>query len=314
MMKTGSSWSSRKRLFLPDVTYRGRFAPSPTGPLHFGSLVAAVGSYLEAKHHHGSWLVRMEDLDAPRCTAEAADGILRTLEAFGLHWDEHIIYQSQRTAAYEETLQRLQTIAAAYPCACTRKEIADSALHGIDGQIYPGTCRNGIPAGRQGRAWRIRTNSEPVEFTDALQGKISQRLENEIGDFVAKRADGLFAYQLAVVVDDAFQGITHVVRGADLLASTPRQIYLQRLLGLTTPHYMHLPIAVNGQGEKLSKQTLAAPVHSSNPATALWHALVFLRQEPPAELASCDLPALWQWALANWHTENLAGIRTLPAA
>ena len=291
--------------------YRGRFAPSPTGPLHFGSLVAAVGSYLEAKHHHGTWLVRMEDLDAPRCTVESADNILRTLEAFGLHWDEDVIYQSQRTAAYEETLQRLQTIGAVYPCACTRKEIADSALHGIDGQIYPGTCRNGIPAGREGRAWRVRIDCEPVEFADALQGKISQQLEIEIGDFVVKRADGLFAYQLAVVVDDAFQNITHVVRGADLLASTPRQIYLQRLLGLSTPAFMHLPIAVDGKGEKLSKQTLAAPISAHNPSATLWCALTFLQQKPPAELANYDLPALWQWAIANWRAENLAGIKTL---
>lgn len=311
MPKTRSNWILRKSLSLPDTTYRGRFAPSPTGPLHFGSLVAAVGSYLEAKYHHGTWLVRMEDLDAPRCTVESGDDILRTLEAFGLHWDEDVIYQSQRTAAYEEALQQLQSIAAVYLCACTRKEIADSALHGIDGQIYPGTCRNGIPAGRQGRAWRVRTGNQLVKFDDALQGKISQYLENEIGDFVVKRADGLFAYQLAVVVDDAYQGITHVVRGADLLTSTPRQIYLQRLLGLPTPHYMHLPIAVNSQGEKLSKQTLAAPVGTHNPSAALWGALTFLQQEPPAELANYDLPVLWHWALANWRAENLAGIKTL---
>jgi len=311
MQKTRSSWNLQKRLSLPDCIYRGRFAPSPTGPLHFGSLVAAVGSYLEAKHHHGAWLVRMEDLDTPRCTVEAADGILRTLEAFGLYWDEDVIYQSQRTAAYGEALHQLQTMDSVYPCACTRKEIADSALHGIDGQIYPGTCRNGIPAGREGRAWRVRTDDKIVNFDDALQGKISQRLESEIGDFVVKRADGLFAYQLAVVVDDAYQNITHVVRGADLLASTPRQIYLQQLLGLSTPAYMHLPIAVNGQGEKLSKQALAAPVGTRNPSAMLWRALTFLQQEPPVELANYDLPALWQWALANWRAKKLAGINTL---
>ena len=261
--------------------YHGRFAPSPTGPLHFGSLAAAVGSYLDARKHHGTWLVRMEDLDTPRCVPGAADDILYTLEAFGLCWDGEIIYQSRRIPAYEETLQQLRESGAAYPCCCTRKEIADSALHGIDGPVYPGTCRHGIPAGREGRAWRVRTDhsflppcngetrmgveqsgrgvSTPsptlplqgggnIQFDDALQGRVVQHLENEIGDFVIKRADGLFAYQLAVVVDDAFQNITHIVRGADLLHSTPRQIYLQRLLGLNTPAYMHLPIAVNAQG------------------------------------------------------------------
>ena len=337
--------------------YRGRFAPSPTGPLHFGSLVAAVGSYLDAKHHQGKWLVRIEDLDAPRTVSGAADEILRTLEAYGLHWDEEIIYQNQRTAAYEDAFQRLQDIGAVYPCACTRKEIADSALHGIDGQIYPGMCRNGIPVGREGRAWRVRTDrqllppcrgkvgigveqlgnqaSTPsptlplqgggsvscdeiidagiIQFNDTLQGRITQHLENEIGDFVVKRADGLFAYQLAVVVDDAFQGITHVVRGADLLYSTPRQIYLQRLLGLTTPAYMHLPVAVNAQGEKLSKQTLAQPVEKNNAASTLFDALVFLRQQPPAELRHGKVEELLEWAIANWQPKVLANCRSAVA-
>lgn len=300
----------RKKLSLPDSKYRGRFAPSPTGPLHFGSLVAAVGSHLEAKVHHGAWLVRMEDLDTPRCVPGAADDILRTLEAFGLHWDESIIYQSQRTTAYEEALQRLKDSGAVYPCCCTRREIADSALHGIDGQIYPGTCRDGIPAGREGRAWRVRTDNIPVEFEDGLQARVSQRLEDEIGDFVVKRADGLFAYQLAVVVDDAYQNITHVVRGADLLTSTPRQIHLQRLLGLDTPAYMHLPIAVNARGEKLSKQTLAAPVDVHNPSLTLWYALSFLRQEPPAELSNNGLSELWLWAHSHWRAERMVGIKT----
>jgi glutamyl-Q tRNA(Asp) synthetase len=292
--------------------YRGRFAPSPTGPMHFGSLVAAVGSYLEAKFHNGTWLVRMEDLDAPRCVAGAADDILRTLEACGLHWDETVIHQSRRTAAYEEALRELQRIGAVYPCACTRREIADSALHGIDGQIYPGTCRNGLPKGREGRAWRARTDNSPIAFDDELQGYMAQRLGSEIGDFVVKRADGLVAYQLAVVVDDAFQRISHVVRGADLLASTPRQIYLQRLLGLSTPHYMHLPVAVNAAGEKLSKQTLAAPVDNSESAITLWHALAFLQQQPPQELQQENPETVLEWAIRNWHSEKLRGIAILP--
>ena len=325
---------------MPSPQYRGRFAPSPTGPLHFGSLVAAIGSYLEAKKHNGIWLVRMEDLDTPRCVAGAADDILRTLEAFGLHWDETVLYQSQRTVAYEDALQKLHAMGAVYLCACTRKEIADSAMHGIEGQIYPGTCRNGIPAGRQARAWRVRTNlhlSNPppmgvgtklpspsgggageegtsIAFNDILQGHIAQSLENEVGDFVVLRADGLFAYQLAVAVDDAFQGITHVVRGADLLNSTPRQIYLQRLLNLPTPHYMHLPIAVNTQGEKLSKQTLAAPVDADNPVATLLRTLTFLQQKPPAELSGHELDAVLDWAIAHWDSSRLNGIMKVAAA
>lgn len=309
------SWSSKKKLYLPDSTYRGRFAPSPTGPLHFGSLVAAVGSYLDAKHHHGIWLVRMEDLDAPRCVPGAAEDILHTLETFGLHSDEPVICQSQRTAAYEEALQQLQRSGAAYPCCCTRKEIADSALHGIEGFVYPGTCRSGMGHQRATPAWRVRTDLDPpaVECNDGLQGRIVQNLEKEIGDFVVKRADGLFAYQLAVVVDDAFQRITHIVRGADLLNSTPRQIHLQHLLSFPAPHYMHLPVAVNEAGEKLSKQTLAAPVDISQPVVTLLRVLDFLQQEPPDGLGNSDVGAVLEWAVRNWQPQRLAGRLTLPA-
>lgn len=312
----------RKKLSLSNPAYRGRFAPSPTGALHFGSLVAAVGSYLDAKHHHGTWLVRMEDIDTPRCVAGAAEDILRTLDAFGLQSDEPVIYQSQRTAAYEEALLKLQAIGAVYPCCCTRKEIADSALHGIEGFVYPGTCRNGMAHQRVTPAWRVRTDQypspfplppSPIAFVDALQGRISQNLESEIGDFVVKRADGLFAYQLAVVVDDAFQGITHIVRGADLLDSTPRQIYLQRLLGLRIPQYLHLPVAVNNAKEKLSKQTLAAPVDETHPVRTLLRVLEFLQQHPPVELAGYDLKAVLDWAIANWDATKIRGIGTLPA-
>lgn len=323
--------------------YRGRFAPSPTGPLHFGSLVSAVGSYLEAKINRGAWLVRMEDIDLPRTVAGAADDILRTLEGFGLCWDESVLYQSQRNEAYQEALQHLQRSGVAYPCACSRKEMADSALRGIEGQIYPGTCRNGLEAGKQARAWRVRTDnisfprageeswergtvepesnsrlSSPIrlngimEFNDALQGKITQHLESEIGDFVVLRADGLFAYQLAVVVDDAHQKITHVVRGADLLTSTSRQIYLQRMLGLNTPAYMHLPVVVNAQGEKLSKQTLAAPVDARDASAILVRVLEFLRQQPPVELASGKPAGILQWATTHWNPEPLFGLPAQP--
>jgi len=324
--------------------YRGRFAPSPTGPLHFGSLVAAVGSYLDAKHHQGIWLVRMEDLDTPRCVAGAADDILHTLDVFGLKSDEPVMFQSQRTAAYEVALQQLKESGAAYPCSCTRKEIADSGLHGIEGFVYPGTCRSGMAHQRSTPAWRVRTDlmllppcrgkagmgvesreqtkSTPtltlplqgggnIEFDDALQGLLSQDLETEIGDFVVKRADGLFAYQLAVVVDDANQGITHVVRGADLLNSTPRQIHLQSLLGLHTPAYMHLPVAVNATGEKLSKQTLAAPVDVSQPVATLMRVLDFLKQEPPNSILDGDVKSVLDCAVAHWDANKLQGVKML---
>ncbi|MEI7842737.1 MAG: tRNA glutamyl-Q(34) synthetase GluQRS [Gallionellaceae bacterium] len=302
----------KKKQSPPEQVYRGRFAPSPTGPLHFGSLVAAVGGYLDAKHHNGTWLLRMEDLDTPRCVPDAAEDILRTLDTFCLHSDEEIIYQSQRTVAYEEALSSLQASGAVYPCCCTRKEIADSVLHGIEGPAYPGACRRGMPVAREGRAWRVRTDNEAIEFEDALQNTVSQHLESQIGDFVVKRADGLFAYQLAVVVDDAYQGITHVVRGADLLASTPRQIYLQRLLGVVTPHYKHLPIVVNAAGEKLSKQTLAAPVDVSQPAATLWHVLEFLQLKPPTNLAKSNAKTILEWAIEHWDTTKLRGIQSLP--
>lgn len=298
------------------ATYRGRFAPSPTGPLHFGSLVAALGSYLDARHQHGTWLVRIEDVDTTRTIPGTADDILRTLEQFGLHWDEGITYQSQRSPAYDNALHALQLTGAAYPCACTRKEIADSALHlstpkNTDELVYPGTCRNGIPGGRIGRAWRVRTDNEAIHFTDKLQGLITQYLEQEAGDFVIKRADGLYAYQLAVVVDDAWQRISHVVRGYDLLGSTARQIHLQRLLKLETPDYLHLPIAINAQGEKLSKQTLATPLDRRNPSLALLNALKFLQQNPPTMLENEDPASILHWGVTNWNKDLLKDIREL---
>ncbi len=295
------SFHLKKNLSPPDQLYRGRFAPSPTGPLHFGSLVTALGSYLDAKANNGVWLVRMEDLDTPRCSVVAANDILSTLDIYGLHSDESVIYQSQRTSAYEEAWHVLQLNRAVYPCSCTRKEIADSALLGIDGLVYPGTCRDGIPAGRDARAWRVRTHQDAISFTDAIQGYISHDLEHEVGDFVVKRADGYFAYQLAVVVDDAYQHINHIVRGADLLLSTPRQIHLQRLSGLTTPSYMHLPVVTNSQGEKLSKQTLATAISKNNVSATLCEALVFLRQQPPVELRTHSVNEILAWAVAHWR-------------
>ncbi len=280
--------------------YRGRFAPSPTGPLHFGSLVAAVGSFLEARTRGGEWLVRMEDLDPPRIVPGAADDILRTLQACGMEWDGAVATQSTRHDAYHSALHRLREKGLVYPCACSRREIADSAIAGVEGLVYPGTCRAGLPAGKSARALRIGTRGARAAFDDALQGHIAQDVERDFGDFVLYRADDVFAYQLAVVVDDAEQGITNIVRGADLLASTPRQIYLQQLLGLPRPRYGHLPVAVNASGEKLSKQTFAAPIDAGDPSPALVAALSFLGQEPPAGLAHGTVKELWDWALKSW--------------
>ncbi|TVQ74312.1 MAG: tRNA glutamyl-Q(34) synthetase GluQRS, partial [Chromatiaceae bacterium] len=204
-----------------EPAYTGRFAPSPTGPLHFGSLVAAVISWLDARTHGGTWRVRMEDLDPPREEPGAADRILRTLDAHGLHWDGPVLYQSTRLTAYADAMQQLREQGRAYDCGCTRREIAALALQGLEGPVYPGTCREGLPAGKSPRALRVRTHDDPICFSDRAQGEVCQQLASQIGDFVIRRADGLTAYQLAVVVDDAFQGVTHVVRGIDLLASTP---------------------------------------------------------------------------------------------
>ena len=284
------------------ASYRGRFAPSPTGPLHFGSLIAAVGSYLDARTQGGEWLLRMEDIDTPRNVAGAAEGILATLDAFGFEWDGPVLWQSQRGEIYAAALANLVAGGLAYPCACSRREIADSATQtAIDGGLaYPGTCRAGLPRGRSARAWRLRVDEREMSFVDRLQGVLTQRLERDVGDFVLRRADGLFAYQLAVVVDDADQGITDVVRGADLLASTPRQIWLQRCLGYAQPDYAHLPVATNAAGEKLSKQTLAPALDGSNAAGELVRALGFLGQSVPGELARSRPADVWAWALANW--------------
>lgn len=296
----------------PTPAYRGRFAPSPTGPLHFGSLVAALGSFLDARHHQGSWLVRMEDLDPPREVAGAADQILRTLQDYGLEWDEPVIYQSQRNTLYQQALDRLQGQHMLYGCACSRKEIADSQLASAGAPVYPGTCRNGLPAGRTARAWRVRVNAQPVVLHDLLQGRIQQQLEQECGDFVLRRADGLFAYQLAVVVDDAAQHITHVVRGADLLDSTPRQMHLQQLLDYPLPAYLHLPVAVTPSGEKLGKQTLAPALPENHRTDTLLQALRFLNQPLP-DSRDIGLRELLAWAGNHWDRSLLPARRTRPA-
>lgn len=263
-----------------NTKYIGRFAPSPTGPLHFGSLVAAVASYLDARAHQGLWLLRMEDVDASRCKPEFAREILDTLSAFGFVWDGEVMFQTQRNARYQSALEQLAAKNLTYTCACSRKEITDSALTGIDGPVYPGTCRNkGLTGG--GNATRVRTTPAAICFDDRVQGRQCQQLEADIGDFVLKRRDGLFAYQLAVVVDDAEQQIGDVVRGADLLDSTARQIYLQQLLGFPTPRYLHIPIVTNTSGQKLSKQTLAPAIATDQTCKLLRDALAHLGQAIP---------------------------------
>lgn len=292
--------------------YRGRFAPSPTGSLHIGSLIAAVASYLEARTHGGDWYVRIEDLDTPRTVAGASDVILSSLEHFGFEWDGEIIYQSQRTDMYEKALAALKNNDLIYPCSCSRKEIADSAIQGIDGVIYPGTCRNQPAKDRPNLAWRVKTSSQSIAFDDAIQGRVEQNMARDIGDFVLKRADGLFAYQLAVVVDDAEQRISHIVRGADLLDSTPRQILLQQLLGFPTPQYMHIPVASNQAGEKLSKQTLAKPIDVQHANLDLWQALYFLGQNPPETIKRDSLANIWQWARVHWNVQAIPKSRSIP--
>ncbi|NEX16009.1 MAG: tRNA glutamyl-Q(34) synthetase GluQRS [Halochromatium sp.] len=283
----------------PPCRYRGRFAPSPTGPLHLGSLIAAVGSFADARHQNGVWLVRIEDTDQQRAVAGADSLILKTLEAFGLYWDEAISYQSQRSALYQAALERLYQDRRCYPCACTRREIASRGRPGPEGPIYPGSCRRGLPPGRQGRSTRLRVDCAELSVRDAIHGLYSQALAAEVGDFVLRRADGFYAYQLAVVVDDGEQGITHVVRGADLLASTPRQIYLQRCLGLPQPAYAHLPLVLDAHGRKLSKSLASAPVDPGDPLPRLVQVWSLLGQplpeEPPANVSE-----FWQQAIASW--------------
>jgi glutamyl-Q tRNA(Asp) synthetase len=271
--------------------------------LHFGSLVAALGSALDARCRGGRWLVRIEDADTPRAVPGIAEGMLATLERFGFEWDGEILWQSRRAGIYAAALERLKTGGHVFPCACSRRDLAevpDSALARDGSQRYPGTCRDGLPPGATPRAWRVRAG-EIIRFEDAVQGLQEENLVRDVGDYVVFRADGMFAYQLAVVVDDAEQGVTHVVRGADLLGSTARQIHLQTLLGLPIPAYAHLPAATNAAGEKLSKQTLARAIDEDSPSRMLTAALGFLGQSPPDKLNGASVREVWAWALGNWE-------------
>lgn len=291
--------------------YRGRFAPSPTGPLHFGSLIAAVGSYLQARSQGGQWLVRIEDIDPPREIPGAADDILRTLERYGFEWDETVRYQSRRHALYEQALESLQSQGQLYPCACSRKSIASVNQTAGTEAVYPGTCRHGLPPGKPPRSLRILTHNQHIQFEDRVQGPCAYNLEKSVGDFVLRRADGMFSYQLAVAIDDVEQGITEVMRGSDLLDSTPRQLHIQQQLGLDSPEYAHLPIVTNRQGEKLSKQTRAQALSQSKPLAPLLRALQFLNQHPPATLEAGSLTDLWQWAMQHWQPDAIPRRRAI---
>jgi glutamyl-Q tRNA(Asp) synthetase len=283
--------------------YRGRFAPSPTGPLHIGSVVAALASYLDARSKNGTWLVRMEDLDPPRESAGASAEILRTLEALGLLWDESVVYQSHRHDAYEAALELLASQQLLYLCHCSRSELLGQT-------IYPGTCRGLALSAGQSSALRCRVPALEVIFDDSLQGHYGQHLGNEVGDFVVRRKDGYYAYQLAVVVDDGWQQITDVVRGIDLLESTPRQLYLQHCLQLPQPRYAHIPVVVNALGQKLGKQQLAPSISGTAPASVLVHALRYLAQSPPSTLLQEPASTVLQWAVQHWQPQHLQRLTT----
>jgi glutamyl-Q tRNA(Asp) synthetase len=291
--------------------HRGRFAPSPTGELHFGSLIAAVASRAQARAQGGQWLVRIEDLDRPREVPGAARTMLATLRALGLDWDGDLVYQSERIPDYRAALDRLAAQGLVFPCGCTRGEIAAAGRAGFEGPIYPGTCRDGLPPGRRARSIRLRAAPGEVRFRDQIQGPQCQDVAQAAGDFVLRRADGIYAYQLAVVVDDAWQGIDQVVRGADLLDSTPRQILLQRALGLPTPDYAHVPLALDAAGHKLSKSLAGAPVDPSDPLPALRRAWDWLGQAPAPQ--RCSVVGFWAHALAHWRIARVPACRAAPA-
>ena len=279
------------------MNYRGRFAPSPSGPLHFGSLLAALASYLQAKANQGKWLVRIEDIDSPRAVPNSDKVILKSLEAFHLYWDEAVIYQTQRQQRYQEIIKQLTEQNYLYPCSCSRKEIGS--------QPYSGKCRQGINTDKKTLATRIKTHSKKIAFTDRVQGPFSQQLDKDVGDFIIKRADDITAYNLAVVVDDADQAITEIVRGTDLIDTTPRQIYLQQILGFTTPSYLHIPIAMDLAGNKLSKQNHAPEINTTHTHKLLINALAFLGQAPATELCDASNEEIIQWALTHWDINRI---------
>lgn len=289
--------------------YIGRFAPSPSGSLHFGSLVAAMASYLDARAHGGTWLVRIEDIDPPREPHGASGRILQALEAYGMLWDRDVLFQSHRHSAYDDVLTVLQQEHKLYPCTCTRKKLA-----GHNG-VYPGYCRNVWQDAAPGEphGLRLRCQDTVIHFHDRIQGEQSYNLA-ALGDFLLKRKDGLYAYQLAVSVDDAFQGVTHVVRGVDLLDSTPRQLYLQSQLSMAHPVYAHIPVVTLGDGSKLSKQNHAPGIPLDNPRPQLIKAFTALGLEPEPDLQSCTTADIISWGVQHWSLHNLLGKRELSLA
>lgn len=286
-------------------SYIGRFAPSPTGPVHFGTLIAAVGSYLQAKKNQGKWLLRMEDVDITRKIDGADTDILHTLESFGFEWDGAIIYQSKQTEYYEQALEQLVSESMIFPCTCSRKKLAET-----NSDIYPGFCRSSHLPVKSEHALRVLADNINIEFNDAVMGNQIQNIEQQCGDFIIRRRDNLFAYQLAVVVDDALQNVTEVVRGADLLDSTARQIYLQQLLHYPTPDYCHLPLAVDAAGNKISKSEGAAKIDLKNKEKTLIGALNFLGQQVPAELVNSNLDDIWLWAIINWNIKQVPTVKS----
>lgn len=297
---------------MPDQqAYVGRFAPSPTGPLHLGSLFTALAGFLEARCQQGKWLLRIDDLDTPRNVSGSISDILYTLDTFGLHWDDAVDFQSRHNDEYEQALNFLAESDLIYRCVCSRKTLSRS--DGRQPHVYPGLCRNRYTHTDRPHALRIKTDTRTIEFADDLQGTIIHNLATEDGDFILKRKDGIVAYQLAVVIDDTRQRISHVVRGFDLLEETPKQIYLQQILGLNLPHYMHVPVIVDQDGQKLSKQTLATAVDRHAPQQTLFRLLHLLLQNPPSELASAPVKELIDWAIAHWNPDRLKNIRAFRA-
>lgn len=283
----------------------GRFAPTPSGPLHLGSVFVAIAGYLDARSAGAAWRLRIEDIDPPRVAPGAAELILQCLEHLGLDWDGPVVWQSGRDHAYTEALESLLQSRLAFECGCTRRQIRESGRSGADGPVYAGTCRAGLPVGARARSVRALVASETIEFDDLLQGPVAQNLAAEIGDFVIRRADGLFAYQLAVVVDDAFQAVRRVVRGMDLMGSTTRQIKLQKGLSLPSPDYLHLPVLTGPDGQKLSKSLGAASIESL-PAQSLWlFCLDLLGQGPDLHMNRWPLEAIKSWAIKNWSGDLL---------
>ena len=285
--------------------YIGRFAPTPSGYLHFGSLLAAVASYLDARSQDGRWLVRMEDLDTPRNIPGADEHILRTLQAYGLQWHGEVIKQSERLTFYQQTIDDWLETGQAYYCDCSRRDIVSH-----DG-VYPGTCRQRQLPASPDHAVRLKVDTQAVRFVDRLQGPISLNLDTSCGDFIVRRRDGIIAYQLAVVLDDIAQGVTDVVRGADLLDSTPRQLWLYQLLGQTPPRYLHIPLVMRHDGEKLSKRLGSTPLEADQAAATLYRALRILIPQPPAALSSATVTQQLEWAVTHWQPERLPATRQI---